>query len=56
MELGASWKGFGVSWAPLGPIKGRLGSLLRRFWEALEASRDDFGSIFGGFPCILSNL
>ena len=47
MELGASWKGFGVSWAPFGPIMGRLGGLLGVFWEVLEASSDDFGSILG---------
>ena len=59
--LGGTWSilegfKFGVSWASFGPIMGRLGSLLGGFWEVLEASRDDFGSILGGFPCILSNL
>ena len=53
---GGILQGFGVSWRRFGSIMRRLGSLLGGFWEVLEASRDDFGSILGRFPCILSNL
>ena len=44
--LGTFWAHHGASWESLGRV----------FWEVLEPSRDDFGSILGGFPCILSNL
>ena len=57
--LDGTWgilEGFGVSWRRFGSIMRRLGSLSGGFWEVLAVSRDDFGSILGEFPCVLSNL
>ena len=56
VELGASWVELGASWWRFGAILGRLGRLLEEFWEVLEASGADFGSILGRFLCIWSTI
>ena len=48
----ASWGNFGR----LGAILGRLGRLLDRFGGVLEVFWEHFGSIFGRFSVILSQM
>ena len=65
-RLSASWMRLGLtlkasesykaSWRCFGSTLGHLERLLGGSWEALEASRDHFGSIFAGFSCVLSNI
>ena len=47
--LGNSWRHLGWNLGHLRRVLERLGRLLGGSWEALEASRDHFGSIFQRF-------
>ena len=55
MRLGLNLKASESAIRRLGDVLEALWGILGGSWEALEASRDHFGSIFEGFSCVLSN-